>query len=212
MNLRSASTTKVVGFLGLLLLAGLGWVVAVGPQTRALAEIRTQIDDSRAQNVVLGNELAQLQEQAGTLGDIRTRARRLGAMFPPTANQPEMFRQVTQAAVQAGIGPRHVTALTPTPPTVGSAPGTGVQVATPTTGAGLATQTVTVSVEGSYDQTQRLLENLEHMPRAFLVTSVTLGAGTTSGTYTTTVMGTMFVMPPAADPGDVAVTSAPSAK
>jgi hypothetical protein len=66
-----------------------------------------------------------------------------------------------------------------------------------------------VSVTGTYDETERLLQNLEHMPRAYLMTSVSLaggGDGTTTGEFTTTITGEMFVMPPIPDPGD-AVTA-----
>jgi Tfp pilus assembly protein PilO len=87
-------------------------------------------------------------------------------------------------------------------------------VTTPTVGStSLATQDVSVSVTGSYDETERLLQNLEHMPRAYLMTSVALsgsdsaavaadGSTTSAGGFTTTITGEMFVMPPIADPGD----------
>ena len=74
----------------------------------------------------------------------------------------------------------------------------------------LARQTVTVSVTGGYAETQDLLENLEEMPRAYLVSSVTLSGGAEEGGFTTTITGDMFVMPPAQDPGpDLDLASSP---
>ena len=208
MKLNTPTGTKVAGGLVLLLLAGLGWMFVVGPETDKLAAARQAITDARDQNDVLRLQLVTLKKQAEQLDATRETAQALASKFPPTADQPGLFKAVTAAAVDAGIGAQGVTTLAPTPPTIGGVdPTTGVQLATPT-GAQLARQTVSVSVEGTYDQTQRLLQNLEQIPRAYLVSSVTLGGGASEGAYTTTIVGDMFVMPPVADPGDVAVEDA----
>jgi hypothetical protein len=55
-----------------------------------------------------------------------------------------------------------------------------------------------VSVESTYDEARRLLANLETMPRAYLVTSLTVTAGEAVGQFSTTIIGDMFVMPIAA--------------
>ena len=205
MNLRTPGGTKVVGSLALLLVAALGWLFVVGPETSALSEARLEVENISDQNDVLTLQLASLKRQQLELAPTRKAARKLAVKFPPTADQPGLFADVTAAAVDAGIGAQGVTTLTPTPPTIGGAdPVTGaVGAAPPPAGANLARQTVTVSVTGGYDQTERLLENLEHMPRAYLVTSVTLGGGGEGGEYTTTITGDMFVMPPIEDPGDM---------
>jgi Tfp pilus assembly protein PilO len=196
MNLASPVATKVVGGLALLLLAGLGWMFVVGPETTRLSEVRAGIMDTRAQNDTLRLQLATLERQRQELGATRRTAHALAERFPPTADQPGLFEAVTAAAVDAGIGAKGVTTLAPTPPTIGAAdPATGVQLEQ-TTGAQLARQTVSVSVEGTYEQTRRLVENLEQMRRAYLIDAVTLSSGATTGSYTTTVTGAMFLMPP----------------
>lgn len=214
MDLGTPLAAKVLGSLGLLLVAGLGWNFVVGPETAALTDARAEVTAVRDQNDVLTLQLAALEKQRENLDETRRAARKLAKKFPPTADQPGLFEEVTAAAVDAGIGPRGVTTLTPTPPVVGSAadaadaadaagttggtaPAPGAAVAPSM----LARQTVTVAVTGSYDQTELLLENLEHMPRAYLVTSVSLAGDAESGTYTTTISGDMFVMPPVTDPG-----------
>lgn len=206
MDLSTPIATKVTGVVGLLAVAGLGWTFALGPETSQLAETRAEITSVRDQNAVLATQLAALEKQQAELGSVRQEARELAEKFPPTADQPGLFAAITDAAIDAGIGAQGVTTLAPTPPVV-AAPvdpaadaGTDAAAATGTTGAGaLARQTVTVVVTGTYDQTERLLENLEHMSRAYLVTSVSLSGE--SGTFATTVAGDMFVMPPVKDPG-----------
>lgn len=214
MNLRTPLATKLVGSLSLVVVAGLGWMVVVGPETAALAETRAEIQVIRDQNHNLTLQLSTLERQASELGRTRQVARDIAEMFPPTADQPGLFTAVTAAAVDAGIGARGVTVLAPTAPVVGGAdPVTGAVTAEPPAGGDdLARQTVTVSVSGGYDQTERLLENLEHMPRALLVTSVTVTGEGEAGSYTTTVVGDMFVMSPLKDPGKLKNVSSPTSE
>ncbi len=202
MDLKTPAATKVVGTLGLLVVVGLGWTFGVGPQTTALADARAEVTAVQDQNALLATQLAGLVKQQQELGTTRQTARKLSAKFPPTADQPGLFQDVTDAAVAAGIGAQGVTTLAPTPPVVGAAAGaTGATAPAPAGGGQLARQTVTVTVAGTYDQTQQLLVNLEHMPRAYLISSVSLAGDATTGRFTTTITGDMFVMPPVPDPG-----------
>lgn len=216
MDLGTPTAAKVVGSLAIVLVAGLGWLVAVGPETDTLAEAREQVSTTRDQNAVLTAQLAVLEQQRESLSTTRREARRLAQLFPPTADQPGLFEAVTAAAVDAGIGPQGVTTLTPTPPLLGAADGgagtpaadpaadpeadPAEKPAAPAPAGQLARQTVTVAVVGTYEETERLLENLEHMPRAYLISAIAL-AGAESGEFTTTITGDMFVMPPVEDPG-----------
>lgn len=203
MNLSTPKATTVVGALALVLIAAASWMFLLGPVTDELAVTRAEIETTRAQNDTLRAQLEQLRAQSEELDGVRETARALAAKFPPTADQPGLFEAVTAAAVDAGIGADGVTTLAPSPPVVGGVdPATGVATAAPADDAQLARQTVTVSAEGSYAETQALLANLEAMPRAYLVSSVSLSGGTEGG-FTTTVVGDMFVMPPLTDPADV---------
>jgi hypothetical protein len=210
MNLRTPGATKVVGALVLLLVAAAGWMLVLGPTMTELAEVREQTEAARSQNDLLASQLARLEDQAAHLDDTRAVAQALADKFPPTADQPGLFAQVTSAAAAAGIGARDVTALTPTPPTVGSTDPAAAAAPSGSTPGNLARQTVTVAVEGGYAATEALLANLERLPRAYLVTSVTLGGGTEVGRFTTTITGDMFVMSPAPDPADAAKGAVPA--
>lgn len=216
MELGTPKASKVVGTLGLLVVGALGWTFVLGPESGSLADARAEVDAARQQNTVLLQQLSQLKDQEQELQQTRRMARELQKEFPPTADQPGLFQQVTKAAVDAGIGADGVTTLAPSPPVIGSATG-GVSATQPTAGsASLASQDVSVSVTGSYDQTEELLRNLERMPRAYLVTSVSLAGGgeaatgvvgdTSASPFTTTIAGQMFVMPPIPDPDDAGTT------
>ncbi len=200
MNTTTPVATKVLGAGGLLLIAALGWMFVVGPQVSALSAARLEIEDTRSQNLSLDQQLASLEQQSMTLGETRRTARDLAAQFPPTADLPELFKTVTAAAVDAGIGARGVTTLAPSAPVMeGSDPATGLppsEGSEPT----LARQTVSVSVTGTFHQTQQLLENLEQMTRAYLITSVALTGSEDSGIFLTAITGEMFLMPPLASP------------
>lgn len=206
MNLGTPMATKGLGAASLVLIAGAGWAFVVGPQTSELAAVREETASAVSQNQLLDAQLVKLQAQAKNLAETKRTAGALAAMFPPTADQPGLFEQVTQAAAGAGISGKRVTALTPTPPSFGPAdPAAGVQPADEARQE-LATQTVTVSVEGSYAESIALLGNLERIPRAFLIKDLAIAPGAAPGTYATSVTGDMFVMPPAAYPSTVPVS------
>jgi Tfp pilus assembly protein PilO len=199
-NVTTPAGTKLVGALALLLVVGLGWLLVLGPRVDELSETREQVQTMQDQNDTLSLELVRLRRQADDLGATRKAARRLARQIPPTADQPGLFAEVTEAAVRAGIGSDGVTALSPTAPTLGGPdPATGAVSASADAPTNLlARQEVSVSVEGTYAQTVDLMKNLERMDRAYLVTAANLTGE--AGRYTTTVVGSMFVMQPVPEP------------
>lgn len=209
MDSRSTRSTAIIGAVAVALIVAVSWMFVVGPQTSRLSTVRTQIQETRDQNDVLRVQLARLTMQSKNLADVRQTAQAIADKFPPTADQPGLFGEVTKAAVDAGIGPDGVTTLAPDPPVIGSDPAAGVVAQQPAGTSRLARQAVSISIQGSYSQTTALLENLEQMKRAYLITSVTLSGGAEEG-FTTTVAGDMFVMAPVTDPGDPTPTTTPS--
>lgn len=201
MNLRSPAGTKILGALALILVAALGWLLVLGPAIGELDEVHTQTSDARAQRDVLNQQLTLLREQEQTLPQTRADSAALSVKFPATADQPGLFETVSAAVADAGIPAENLTALTPTPPVIGTGDeSAGVALPAEEAQGNLATQTVTVSVESTYDEARQLLANLETMPRAYLVTSLTVTAGEGPGQFSTTIVGDMFVMPVAAVP------------
>lgn len=207
----SPTLTKVVGAVALVAIIAIGWLLAVGPQTSELSDVRTQIEETKDQNAALSQRLSKLQAQEKQLPATRTTARALATLFPSTADQPTLFRIVTAAAARAGIPASRVSELSAAAPVAVSATGTATTGTTGTTGGdtaklpgatstGLAAQTVKISVQADYAQVQRLAVNLEEISRSYLITSLSLGASAIAGDYTATVTGLMFVMPAATDP------------
>lgn len=208
MKLTSPSATKLLGSLALILLAGLGWLLLLSPQISALSEVRAEAETARTQNDAQRQLLVVLQGQQKHLSDTRATAAALAAKFPPTADQPELFRSVTAAAATAGIPAERITTLTPTAPLLGTGgPGGTAKLPGKAAAADVAAQSVSMTIEGSYPQMLQLIANLERMPRAYLISSMTLSAGTTPGTFSAAINGEMFVMPPAKDPASAGVES-----
>ena len=201
MNLRSVATTNILGGIALLAITAAGWLLVLSPQTSELSDVRTQIETTRGQNETLRQQLAKLEVQRKQLPATRETAHALAALFPPTADQPTLFKAVTAAATQAGIPADDVTELSAEAPVAGTSGGSDkAQLPGESTDSDLAGQTVKVTVQGDYDEILRLAENLEDLPRAYLVSSLTVGGGADAGTYTATITGQMFVMPAAPDP------------
>ena len=201
MNLSTPGATKILGSLTLVAVVGAGWLLALGPKTDELAAVRLETTETHDRNLVLASELVKLQEQAGNLDETRAESAALGRIFPPTADQPGLFEQVTEAAAAAGISPKDVTALSPTPPSVDGTDASGAVTLEPEAGSDiLARQELSLSINATYEQTRQLLANLERMPRAYRIGSVTLAIAGEPGAYTTTVIGDMFVMAPPPEP------------
>lgn len=201
MDLHSPNAARILGTLALLAIIAGAWFAALGPQVRELSETRAAIDDTRSQNDVLRGQLATLVTQERMLDATLADDRALGRLFPPTADQPGLFRQVSAAADDAGIPPSKITTLAPTAPALGATGGAEGASVPGAAGAGdLARQTVSITVEADYARTQRLLEGLEEMPRSYLVSTLSVGAGSAPGTFLTSIAGDMFVMPPAPRP------------
>jgi hypothetical protein len=206
MNLRSPAGTTFLGALALVVVAALGWLFVLGPAFGELDAVHTQTSDARAQQDVLNQQLTLLREQQQTLPKIRADSAALTVRFPGTADQPGLFESVAKAVADAGIPAEKLTALTPTPPVVGTGDeAAGVVLPVEEASGNLATQTVTVSVESTYDEARRLLANLETMPRAYLVTSLTVTEGEAAGQFSTTIIGNMFVMPMAGADDDLSM-------
>jgi Tfp pilus assembly protein PilO len=230
-NLRSASGTVLIGTVALLLIAVLGWLLLISPTTGKISETHDANDAAVDSNQVLTGQVAALKRQAEELPRIRQVAGTLKQIFPATADQPGFFAAINKAASGAGIPLDKVTTLSPTAPAVldatgapatsaaaSAAPAADTAEQADTAGAAdtppavdLAVQTVAVTVEGSYEEIRRLLANLEAMPRAFVISSLSVtggsdssssgeGATPSASTLTVSITGSTFVAPPIAYP------------
>jgi Tfp pilus assembly protein PilO len=208
MNLRSVPVTRFLGVTALVVVLLAGWFLLVGPTVSRLGEVDQRLTDAQDRNSSMSLQLATLRAQAEELPATRQQAQSLAEVFPPTADQPGFFAQVTAAAAAAGIGADDITDITlgaPVVPEDAEADASGVSPADslPTTPADpeIALQPVSVMVSGSYRDLTAMLGNLESMRRTLYVTGVDLAEesaeeGAVSETMTITVSGVTFVAPP----------------
>lgn len=203
MNLRTVPATIALGVVGLLVLAGLSWVVVIGPKLNAMSQANEERIALEDRNTTMLLQLSSLQRLVTDLPKARQRAEDLALAFPPTASQPGFFAQVNKAALAAGINPASVTTLSPGVPVLDApvapevAPD-GSAVAPVTVGGDLARQVVGIDVTGTFDELSSLLQELEEIERAMLAATVALA--TTDEGLTLTLTGTTFVAPPLGDP------------
>lgn len=206
MSMSKSRLTMVGGSLILVVLVVLSWFLVLSPQLAKASEIKDQTEIVKTSNATLTTQIAKIRAQEANLDAERQIARALTARFPATAAQADMFGQIRQAAAQAGIADKNVTALTPSVPQGGAgaaAGGTKVTVGAQGAAKGVASLQVGLTVSGSYVQMTKFLSTLEAMPRAYLIDTLALApAGDTDKAYTLTITGTMFALQAPVDPAD----------
>lgn len=208
MNLRSASSTMLLGILAIVLVLVANWMLLISPVLGDTSAAKDATSTAQDRNRTMAAEVAALESQQRNLSDYEDAAAELETLFPPTADQPGFFAAVTRAAGAAGIPADKVTAVSPTAPQLLDASGQPIpEDAATSTDAPVATdvavQTVSVTAEGVYGQIQQLLANLEGMERTFEVTSLEISTGsdgaegsTAAGTLTVSITGSTYVASP----------------
>lgn len=162
-----------------------GYALVLSPKRTELANLRSQRVAAAQQIALLHGQLAQLDAMARRLPVQQQRLAAFATKFPPTVALPDLIRSLTADAQAAGAA---VTVLTPSAPTLPGAVagGTGTP-APPAGGSGTPASYVevplSVTVEGSYAQLTAFLGALEGMPRAVLVSAVSINRAQ-SGTAT----------------------------
>ncbi len=224
MNLSTARANLALGVALMVVIVLAGWFLLLGPTTAEVGDTKVQITDSADRNLLLNAQLGALRAQAEDLTVTRAAADDLHAMWPATADQPGFFRAVNAAAATAGYGDGDITDLSPSAPVAVPAGSTGlttdpavvVPTAPPAAGTSeggvtstpapeattVAVQTVTLTVEGTYQQAQVLLDQLERLPRSVLLQTVGLQPGA-GDELSLTVTGVTFVAAPMRAPREV---------
>ncbi len=222
MNLSSGLTpvrkTTLIGSLILLVALIAAWMFVLSPRSDAIAAVNEQTASAAQTNQSLRSQIASLQARQAELPQLREISKALDRRFPPTAEQAKLFKMITAAAAAAGIAPQHLASMQMDPPAAvggaGSAQLPGV--AAPT--GEIAAQKLTINVSGTPREIRQFVRNLEKLPRAFAVTTISLSqqaAGTTPSedastapdAQTVTITGDMFNLKKVVDPTVVAKTA-----
>lgn len=217
--LRSLTPLRKTGLIGTGVLAGLlvaSWMFVLSPRSEAVAAANEKVEVAAAANDALRNTIETRRAQQAKLPELRKVEKALAGRFPPSAEQAKMFKMVTAAGGQAGLAPSAISNLTVNPPVSGTA---GVATSARLPGVSgpvgeIASQQVSLDVAGSEAQIRKLVANLEQLPRAFQVTTVSfsnaLATEEVPATTTASITGEMFVMPELADPTANAPAKAPA--
>ncbi len=164
--------TRVWSALGGLVMVAVlaaGWFLLVSPKNGEAAELREQTVGQDQANGLLQSRLKQLKEQHKQLPAKRKELRLLGRQIPDEPGLPTLIRQLTADAKSAGVDLKSITPADPSP--VLDANG----MAAPATGPEQVLQvSVAVNVAGHFFELEKLLQELESMPRLFQVTGFTL--------------------------------------
>lgn len=202
MTFNKVKQTYLIGIVAITVLTLVSWFFLVSPRMAQAGEIAAQQAQVEASNVKTQQQIAQLTTMKKGLVKQRQVAAALATKFPPTADQPTLFRQIGLAAKKAGITENDVTSLGPAAPVLGGAsavaklPGAGAAAKGTDN---LATMAVSFDATGSFTQMVALLSNLEDLPRSFLITQVNL-ASADKAKFTIAVQGNMFVYRAVPDP------------
>lgn len=190
MNLSKTRLTLIFGILGIVALAGLLWLLVVGPRVAQAGSIQERADSMQTSNLQQLNRYNDLVSKARDFPKAAKQAEKLFASMPQEADLPEVITQITKAAEDAGIGPADIQVInTSVPVPVENAAESGE------TGVALATMQVDMTVLGTPEELGAFLDNLQALDRSVLVQSTNLAAIPEGpGKSSLQVTGQLFVL------------------
>jgi hypothetical protein len=119
--------TYLIGGVVIVLLALVSWFFLVSPRMDQASEIGERQAAAEMLNAKSAKEIAALTTLKDGLVQERKISAALAVKFPPTADQPTLFRQIVAAASSAGIDEKNITSVGPAAPILG-APSSGAKL------------------------------------------------------------------------------------
>jgi Tfp pilus assembly protein PilO len=210
---RTARWTVGTALLCVALLA-VTWLLLVSPRRDEATELRDANLAAQNQNDLLEVKIAQLRAQFAKLPEKQAELADILAQMPADAGMPRLVRDLdtmaqTTGATLTSVTPGAAQALVSDPARAAqaapAAPAGDAAAAAPATETSAVVEIpVTVVIEGDYFQTVAFLKRLQkQMPRAFLVTTVQMSAGSggsdaaagSTGQVQVTIGGSVFALP-----------------
>jgi Tfp pilus assembly protein PilO len=141
-------------------------LLLVLPKSHEVSEAQGTLDDTRRQGQVLESRKQALEDAKAQAPQARKTIAEVDRKIPPVADEPGLILLLQNAAIDAGID---LVSLSPANPTFDAT-------------TNLSTIDVSVSATGTYFDVTEYMYQIETLPRAALVTSVSLspGAGSAS--------------------------------
>ena len=184
--------TVGVGIIIIVTVIALIWLTVLSPRLSEAARLDQQALDLESANLGLLNSYNRSLQLAREATDAAQDAQILFAAMPQQADIPRVLEEISEAAIDSGLNPDKVQTIN-----------TGIPVAlTASTesapaGIALAQMPVTISAQGTLDQTLTFLGNLQRLDRVLLVTSSRLAEVAEldgQNQRTIQISGTMFVL------------------
>jgi hypothetical protein len=189
--------TILVGTLLLLVLAAVLWFFVLSPRLATASEIEAETQNVATSNLSLQARYNQALEQARQAPQSAKEAVALFETMPQEADIPDVLKQVTQAAQDAGIPADQVTSVRttiPTPVVNNPKPASSGSTSSGTAGrVQLATIGLELTASGKRAELLAFLDNLRQLDRAVLVKSTGL-VTTPDGADALTVDADLFVL------------------
>jgi Tfp pilus assembly protein PilO len=158
------------------------------PKMNEVSSANDQLDQAVSQEGTLRSQLAALQQAQQDAPQARETIRRVDQAIPPTVDQQGLILLLQNAADQAGVD---LFTITPGGPTFDAA-------------TGLTSIDNTMTVNGSYFAVTEFMFNIETLPRAAKISSLTVspsGDSAIGGGLTATGSVTVYTTDQSAGPG-----------
>jgi len=141
-------------------------LLLVLPKSHQVSEAQGKLDDTRHQGQVLESRKQALEDAKAQAPQARKAIAEVDRKIPPVADEPGLILLLQHAAMDAGID---LVSLSPGNPTFDAE-------------TNLSTIDVSVSATGTYFDVTQFMYQIETLPRAALVTNISLspGAGSAS--------------------------------
>ena len=141
-------------------------LLLVLPKMGQVSQAQVQLDQARGEQQTLESRKSALEDAKAAAPEARKTIAEVHKRIPPTADEPVLILLLQNAAISAGID------------LVSLSPGTPVLDTT----SGLSKITVGVSATGTYFDVTDFMYQIETLPRAAIVTNLSLAPGQTSQT------------------------------
>jgi Tfp pilus assembly protein PilO len=200
------------------LLVAAAWLLLIGPRRSEAADLAEKDLSTQQQNQQLETRIEELKAQSAQLSTYRAELAGVLKQLPPTAQLPQLVRDLHATAAATGVtldiltpgtavalasaGPGSKPAGSSTAGTTGSAGSAGTAGSAGSAGSATSSEVMqiplTVAVHGDYFQAVAFLQKLQtQLSRAFLVNAVEVKqfAAGGSGAIQLTITGAVFAWP-----------------
>lgn len=216
MNLKTVKGVKQIGILIIFVLTVVGGLLIAQPFLMQNTKLAEDIKTSEESKSSAASKLSSMEKAKSNLPGVSKIDKDLSVQFPPAAQTPELISFVQQAAVSSGMSPSAITDLATTLPKLETAatgadpaaaapaadpaaaapadPAAAAGAAPPTSGGNLASMGVTIKADGSVDQLQKFVTNLNSGSRNLLISAYTIDKGSAEGGgFTLQVTATTYI-------------------